>query len=323
VVSNAASAESSSLAGGPGDANTLSGVEPWGEATGPKSVARAAGRANVRVWVELAKPGITRLVLMTTALGALLARGHLSTFQWGCTLVGTALVVAAANALNQVAEIEIDALMERTRGRPLPTGRLTAGQARIGAFIAAAFGLGMLLAVEVTCALLALVALVVYVWLYTPLKRRTPHALYVGAVPGAMPPLIGYAAASRGVLDELGWVLFGILAIWQIPHFLAIAVFRREEYARAGLKVFSVTSAPRTVRWMIVGWSVVLLLVSLIPAYSGMASTLYLSLSVAFGLAFVFGAVLGLRRDSGYDWARSLFFASMPYLMVLFLGLLL
>jgi heme o synthase len=287
-----------------------------------KSIARRLSLAQrMAPWLELAKPGITRLVVSTTAFGALVAPGHLAPLTWLVLLLGTALVVGGANALNQVAEIESDALMERTRNRPLPTGRLEPAAAARAAFAAAGVGTALLLTVQPLSALLALAALISYVWIYTPLKRVTPHALYVGAVPGALPPLIGYAAASGGHLDAPAWALFVLLSVWQVPHFLAIAVFRRDEYARAGMPVFGVDSSPRAVRWLMLFWSLALFAVSLVPVSLGQGGKLYLSVALAFGAAFVVGTAFGLRRDAGPEWARSLFLASMPYLVLLFAGL--
>jgi protoheme IX farnesyltransferase len=276
---------------------------------------------SLEPWVQLAKPGVTRLVLVTTFFGGVVARGSMSLGRWGLTLVGTALVVAAANALNMFYEADADALMSRTRDRPLPRGRLTPEHVVRAATASALLGLGALLAVNLVSTALALLALVSYVWLYTPLKRSTPHALYVGAVPGAIPPLIGYAAMTGGRLDAPAFVLFLLLAVWQIPHFLAIVVFRESEYARAGFQVFTVCRSPLYVRRLMLTWSVILFAVSLLPVWIGMAGTLYLALAVGFGLPFLVGAAYGLRPGADVKWARSLFFASMPYLIVLFVGL--
>ncbi len=272
-------------------------------------------------WVQLAKPGVTRLVLVTTLFGALVAPGSMSLLHWALTLAGTALVVAAANALNMVAEVDADALMSRTRDRPLPRGRLSPRPVVRAAFFAAGLGLIGLSLVSLVSAALALLALVSYVWVYTPLKQRTPHALYIGAIPGAIPPLIGYSSMTMGKLDLAALVLFALLGVWQIPHFLAIAVFRRAEYERAGFKVFSVCRPQAQVRRLMLAWSVVLFAVSLLPAWLGMGGTLYLVLAVGFGLPFLLGAAYGLRADAGDRWARALFFASLPHLVVLFVGL--
>jgi protoheme IX farnesyltransferase len=243
--------------------------------------------------------------------------------RWLSTLFGTALVVAAANALNMVYEVDADALMSRTRDRPLPRGRLTPGPVVRVAVGAALLGLVVLSSINLVSALLALLALVSYVWVYTPLKRTTPYALYVGAVPGAIPPLIGYAAATGGRLDAAALTLFLLLGVWQIPHFLAISIFRQQDYAQAGFKVFSVCRSRQQVRWLMLVWSLVLFAVSLVPAWIGMAGTLYVALAVGFGVPFLLGAAYGLRAEADVNWARSLFFASMPHLVVLFVGLVL
>jgi heme o synthase len=275
----------------------------------------------LKPWRELAKPGVTRLVLITTFFGGLVAPGSMSIAHWVLTLLGTALVVASANALNMVYEADADALMTRTRERPLPRGRLTAPSVVRASMVSALLGLVALSAVNLVCVVLALLALVSYVWMYTPLKRITPHALYVGALPGAVPPLIGYAAITGGHLDLPAFVLFLLLAVWQIPHFLAIAMFRQEEYARAGFQVFTVCRSRMHVRRLMLVWSVILFGVSLLPVWVGMAGTLYLALALGFGLPFLLGAAYGLRGEADVNWARSLFFASMPHLVVLFVGL--
>lgn len=272
-------------------------------------------------WVQLAKPGVTRLVLVTTLFGGLVAAVPMSIGRWAVTLLGTALVVAAANALNMVHEVDADALMSRTRDRPLPSGRLAPGPVTRAALVAAASGLGLLCVIHVVSAALALLALASYVWVYTPLKRTTPHALYAGTIPGAIPPLIGYASATGGQLDAPAFVLFALLAVWQIPHFLAIAMFRRAEYQRAGFRVFTVCRSQRSVRRLMLGWSVALFAVSLVPAWLGMGGVLYLALALGFGIPFLAGAAYGLSSGADEHWAKSLFFASMPHLVVLFVGL--
>jgi protoheme IX farnesyltransferase len=287
----------------------------------PGLEASHAAVQRLRPWVELAKPGVTRLVLITTLLGGMVAPGHASLGRWLLTLLGTALVVAAANALNMAQEADLDALMPRTSGRPLPEGRLESAPVVRAALAAGAIGTAALLSVDLVSALLALFALLSYVWVYTPLKRITPHALYVGALPGAIPPLIGYASVTHGQLDARALALFALLAVWQIPHFLAIAIFRQAEYARAGLPVFTVCRSQASVRRLMLGWSVGLFVVSLLPIWLGMGGRLYAALAVGFGLPFLLGAAYGLKPEADLRWARSLFFASIPHLVVLFAGL--
>jgi heme o synthase len=277
--------------------------------------------ASVQPWVQLAKPGVTRLVLVTTLFGGLVAPGSLSPWRWVLTLAGTALTVAAANACNMLYEVDADALMTRTRDRPLPSGRLQKANVARVASLALCLGVIGLCAVNLLAAALAFLAFASYVWVYTPLKRTTPHALYVGTVPGAIPPLIGYAAVTGGRLDTAAFALFALLAVWQVPHFLAIAVFRRAEYERAGFQVFSVCRSRGEVRRLMLVWSVLLFAVSLVPAWLGMGGVLYTAIAVGFGLPFLLGAAYGLRSRADDNWARSLFFASMPHLVVLFVGL--
>jgi protoheme IX farnesyltransferase len=277
--------------------------------------------ASVEPWVQLAKPGVTRLVLVTTLFGGLVAPGSLAPWRWILTLAGTALVVAAANAFNMLYEADADALMTRTRDRPIPRGRLQKPAVARVASVALGVGLLGLSAVNLVAAALAFIAFSSYVWAYTPLKRTTPHALYVGTVPGAIPPLIGYAAVTGGSLDMPAFVLFALLAVWQVPHFLAIAMFRRDEYERAGFKVFTVCRPRSEVRRLMLVWSALLFGVSLVPVWLGMGGTLYAAIAVGFGLPFLLGAAYGLRSCADDGWARSLFFASMPHLVVLFVGL--
>jgi heme o synthase len=272
-------------------------------------------------WLQLAKPGVTRLVVLTTLFGWIVAPGSGDLVRCLLTVLGTTLVVVAANALNMVLEVDADALMTRTRLRPLPTGRIEPAHAQRAAYVAALLGVGMLALIDHTTALLALLALASYVWVYTPLKRITPYALYVGAVPGAIPPVMGYASASGGQLDLTALVLFGILFVWQVPHFIAIALFRSEEYARAGFKVFGAPGTEKSARRLLLAWSLVLFFGSLLPAVWGVAGTLYLALALGFGAMFVAGSAYGLSAAADRAWARSLFFASMPYLIVLLVGL--
>ncbi len=277
--------------------------------------------SSLEPWIQLCKPGVTRLVLVTTWFGGLLAPGHLSLGDWALTLGGTLAVVAAANAFNMAYEADVDALMSRTRDRPLPRGRLSRSQVMRAASVAALIGSAALALVHLSGVALALLALVSYVWVYTPLKRITPHALFVGAVPGAIPPLIGYACVTGGRLDAPAWALFVLLAVWQVPHFLAIAMFRESEYACAGIKVFTVCRSRAAVRRLMVGWSAALFAASLLPVWIGFAGTAYLAIAVGFGVPFVLGAAYGLRASADVHWARSLFFASMPHLVVLLVGL--
>jgi protoheme IX farnesyltransferase len=174
--------------------------------------------------------------------------------------------------------------------------------------------------VNLVAATLAGLALLSYVLVYTPLKRSTPLALHVGAVPGALPPLIGYASVAGG-LDAPAYALGAILLVWQLPHFMAIAIFRQSDYSAAGLKVYPVAlGLPRT-RRAIVTYSVVLLLVSLLPVPLGIAGLPYAIVAGVTGLCFLVWSLRGLSTPNVVSWARSLFLASMPYLVILFTAL--
>ena len=291
--------------------------------------AEASSRSNVagfvRDLVELGKPRVTALVIFTFGGGLLLAPGAVSVARALAALLGTTLIVAAANAINMYLERDVDALMRRTRGRPLPAGRLSPSVAlAFGALTGSAalpllFGGGGLLV-----ATLGLLAFYSYVWGYTPLKRKSPIALFIGAVPGAMPPLMGWATAT-GQLDPGGLALFAILFVWQIPHFIAIAIYRAEDYAGAGFRVISLTRSPRSTRATMVISSLALLAVTLLPYPLHIAGFIYGSVATGLGVIFVLMAfrVIGLAPDhpASKKWARGLFFYSLLYLTALFIAL--
>jgi protoheme IX farnesyltransferase len=282
--------------------------------------AAAAARAgSLRDYLALAKPRVTSLVIFTTAGGLWLAPGALSKLQIALTLLGTVLIVAAANALNMYLERDTDALMARTANRPLPAGRMEPSAALKFGLLLAAISVPLLtFAVGALPALLASVALVSYVLLYTPLKRRSATALLVGALPGAIPPLIGWTAAT-GHLDPPGVLLFALMFLWQVPHFLAITLFRKDEYARAGLVVLpNEPGGDETSRMNIVRYSVALLGVSLLFVPVRAAGWLYFWVAFVAGTAFFAHGLMGLRQGSGPRWARGLFLHSLLYLTVIF-----
>ena len=230
------------------------------------------------------------------------------------TLLGTALVAGGTNALNQVAERDLDALMRRTQMRPLPAGRLTSGQATVFAWTIALAGLAELAAfVNRPTVLLAAATLFSYVFVYTPLKRHTSLATLVGAVPGALPIVGGWAAAGAP-LDVRAGTLFGLMFLWQIPHFLALAWIYREDYERAGMKMLSVgdTDGAATFRQAMVN-AAALLPVGLVPFVLGMAGAVYFAgaLVVSAGL---FGLAVIAARTPSPASARRLFLATLIYL---------
>ena len=233
------------------------------------------------------------------------------------TLLGTALVAGGTNALNQVAERDVDALMHRTRNRPLPEGRLTPGAATVFAWTIAALGLAELaMFANAATAVLAAGTLVSYVYVYTPLKRRTTVATLVGAVPGALPIVGGWAAAGAP-LDARAGALFGLLFLWQIPHFLALAWIYREDYERAGLKMLSVGDEDGGVTFRQAMLNAAALFpVGLVPFVLGMAGAVYLAGALVLSVSLLALAIVAARAPSAQA-ARRLFLATLVYLPVI------
>jgi protoheme IX farnesyltransferase len=265
----------------------------------------------------LTKPRITLMVLITTAGGMWLA-GHPSPMRVLLTLIGTALVVAGANTLNMYLEREIDGRMARTRDRPLPAGRLSPSVALWMGIALGAISVPLLaFGVNKVTALLATFSLASYVLVYTPLKQRSPAALLVGAIPGAMPPLMGWTAVT-GELDAPGLVLFAIMFVWQVPHFLAITLYRTDDYTRAGFKILVAERGARVAKIHALVWLVALIPVSMLLVPVGVAHGIYPYAAPALGVALLVIGAMGLARDAGEKWARRLFFATLIYLPVLF-----
>jgi protoheme IX farnesyltransferase len=293
------------------------------------SYARAAQPRSIwsvfRDVVTLAKPRITGMVVFTAFGGYWLASKAFGVEMTSAVMVpllaGTALVVSGANALNMYLERDTDALMSRTKSRPLPTGRLSADVAlAFGVFCSAVSIPWLTLGVHPVTGLLAALALVSYVGAYTPLKRKSPAALLVGAVPGAIPPLLGWSAA-RGSVDGPGVILFFIMFLWQVPHFLAIATFRKTEYAAAGLKVTPVVHGDRVTRHHVVRYLAALVLASLLLVPYGIGGDTYMLTALVLGAAFFGVGAWGLRHTAGARWARALFATSMVYLTGIFVAL--
>ncbi|WP_437283615.1 heme o synthase [Sorangium sp. So ce375] len=287
--------------------------------------------------VSLTKPRITRMVAATMLGGmwvasrylraglageAAIDRAAVPPAQLALALLGTVLVVSGANALNMYIERDTDLLMERTRNRPLPARRLTPEVALwFGIALSAASIPVLFLGVNATTGALAALALLSYVLVYTPLKRRTTLSLPIGAIPGAIPPLLGWTSVT-GQIDAPGFLLFAVMFLWQIPHFLAISLFRQEEYGRAGLKVLPLEKGDRTTQRHIVGYLALLVLASMLFVPLGVAGPVYLGAAVLLGGAFFGLGVYGLRAGTGARWARQVFFASMVYLVLLFAALM-
>lgn len=279
---------------------------------------------QARDLLELTKPGIVRMCLVMTAGGLWLAPESAHWSVWLAALVGSGLAVASANAFNMAWEHEGDRLMARTRNRPVAAGRLPVRRAN--AFAGALGILAMVVLVlgtNLLTAVLAAFALLSYVLVYTPLKRVTPAALVIGAVPGAVPPLLGWTAVS-GSLDLPGAVLFGILLVWQMPHFLAISIFRKQDYANAGIRCVPVVRGETVAKVQAVAWALALVPLSLALTPLGVTGDIYLGVALALGLVFLAWTLKGLGvREPKADvrWARQLFVLSLVYLPALTLAL--
>ncbi len=278
-----------------------------------------AARPSLTDLVSLTKPGITRMITITTAVALFVAPGHVPVLTWILTLVGTALVVGAANSLNCYLERDVDRLMSRTRDRPLPAGRVEPETAlRLGLGLAVVSIPLLTFAVNPLTGLLAAAALVSYVLVYTPLKRRSPLSTLVGAVPGALPALMGWAAAT-GRIDPPAVVLFAIVFFWQMPHFLAIGTFRKDEYARAGFKILPIVHGDTLARVQMLRYAAALLPVSLLLAPLGAAGSVYFVGALVLGVAFLAMVAWGnFARVVAESWGRAVFHASLLYLTGIF-----
>jgi len=288
----------------------------------PAAVAleRLTTRERVAAYLELTKPRITFLIVLTSAAGFALASGaRIDYVALLRAMLGIALLSSGIATINQYMERDLDALMRRTANRPLPSGRLLPWEAL-------AFGVSLIVLAQVylavlvnpLTALLGLTVIAGYLFGYTPLKTRTSLSTMVGAFPGAVPPLIGWAAA-RGTIGLEAWVLFAILFLWQFPHFLAIAWMYREDYSRAGILMLPVVEPDgRVTAQQIVVYTVLLLPVSLIPAVLGISGKVYLYGAIVLGLLFLYSSVRAALSKSRQE-ARRLLLASVIYLPLLFI----
>jgi protoheme IX farnesyltransferase len=281
----------------------------------------------MRDYISLTKPRITWLILMSTGVGYFFGLSNLSWAQinwWAIlhTIIGTGLIASGTAALNQWSEREADAKMRRTSDRPLPAGRLQAGRAL-------AFGIGLAIAgfvelalfVNLLSGLLGVATLASYLFLYTPLKQRTWLSTTVGAFPGAMPPMIGFAAAA-GTLTAEAWVLFAILFLWQFPHFYAIAWMYRDDYARAGIRMLPVVEPDgQSTARQIVLFLLLLIPVSFVPVLLGMSGKVYLLGAVALGVWFMYSGIR-VTAERTTMRARAVLITSVFYLPLLY-GLML
>ena len=281
-------------------------------------------RSLVDLYLELSKARLSAMVVLTTAVGFIMGAPALTAGAWGrllLTIAGTSLAAGGANALNQLLERRRDAMMRRTRGRPLPSGAMSPMHGLLFALVAVYAGLAILgLAVSLGAMGLALATILIYILLYTPLKTRSTLNTLVGAVCGAIPPMIGWVAAS-GSLDRGAWILGGLLFVWQIPHFFALAWMYRRDYARGGFKMLPVLDpSGRLTGQVVVLMSLGLLPMGLAATLFGLAGWVYAVGSIALGTWLL---VVGLRlyATRSDESARRLFIASLVYLPLL-LGLM-
>ena len=277
---------------------------------------------TARDLAELTKPRVTVLVVVTELLGVVVAPARLPLATLCGVLLSTALAVGSANTLNCYLERDSDRQMERTRNRPLPARRLAPELAYcFGLALGAVALVWQLFSLGALTAGLTALAIVVYVAVYTPLKRVSPIALYAGAVPGALPPVIGYCAAS-GALELPAIALSALLFVWQVPHFLAIALLRKHEYARAGLRTLPVVHGDGAARVQIVAALALLLPTSLWLMQLGSAGRLYGASATLLGMAWLSAALFGDSRSRAERWARRMFVASLLYISLLVAALL-
>ncbi|MBV9067546.1 MAG: protoheme IX farnesyltransferase [Acidobacteria bacterium] len=271
----------------------------------------------MRDYLALSKSRIVMMVLITTAAGYLFGAKHVDWMLLLNTLLGTALVAAGTNALNQYIERDYDAKMRRTRLRPLPDGRIAPRAALVFSIAISILGtLYLGFAVNWLTAALGAFTLITYIFIYTPLKRLSAICTLIGAIPGAIPPLMGWTAAT-GVLGTGGWIIFAILFFWQLPHFMAISWMYRDDYARGGFAMLAVQDDDgRTTARHAVFYSFALLTVSVLPPLFGLSTFVYLAGAVIAGGALTFASFAFLASRTPVR-ARRLFMASNIYLVVM------
>jgi protoheme IX farnesyltransferase len=285
-----------------------------------EAVALTGTRARALDFVALGKPRLNFLVVVSALAGYVMGGAEgLGMLRLAGVLVGTGLVAGGASTFNQVYERDVDALMRRTRLRPLPDGRVQPSEAIAFAAAVSLTGLVILIATtNLLAAAVALATLLTYVVVYTPLKRRTSLATVIGAIPGALPPIIGWTAA-RGSLSPEAWMLFGIVFLWQLPHFLSIAWMFRDDYARAGFPMLPVIEPDgRSTGRQAVLYGAALIPLSLVPTLMRLTGDIYFAGALVLGLAFLALTIRFARSRSVRD-ARILFFSSIIYLPLIWI----
>ena len=278
----------------------------------------AVAPAGVTDYIEILKPRVMSLVVFTGLVGLVLAPGHLHPLLATVAMLCIAIGAGAAAAINMWYDRDIDAVMRRTASRPLPAGRMMPGEALgFGVVLGIGAVLMMGLAVNTVAAELLAVTIAFYVFVYTIwLKRRTPQNIVIGGAAGAFPPMIGWAAVT-GDVSLASLALFAIIFLWTPPHFWALALFRSDDYARAGVPMLPVTAGPAETRRQILIYTLALLPLTFVPWMIGLAGEFYLAAALVLGLVFVAGA-MAVWRDQGDAAARRLFGYSIVYLFLLF-----
>ena len=276
-------------------------------------------RIGASLW-ECSKPRLSAMVIITFAIGIFLGLPAPAGTPAGLFLrlviasVGLCFLVAGANIWNCWLERDVDAFMARTKNRPLVTGELKPFEAVLGAVFTSGAGLAALyFFTNPLTTTLGWLSLLSYVLLYTPLKRKSTTSLFVGAVPGALPPVMGWTAV-HGTLDIIPMLLFWILFLWQLPHFISIAIYRREEYARAGLKTLPLQIGVEPAKWQMLLYATLLVFVSFLPYFLHLAGSVYMGAALLMGLAFVWFCWESLQELEGSKAVRKVFFASLAYL---------
>ena len=277
--------------------------------------------ADVRDYFALLKPRVMTLVVFTGVVGLTLAPGHLHPVLALAAVLSIAVGAGASGAINMWYERDVDALMNRTRGRPLVRGKIAPAEALTFGVVLSLFSIMLLgLATNWVAAFWLAVASAFYVFVYTIwLKRRTPQNIVIGGAAGAFPPVIGWAAVTGHAPLE-AWLLFALIFFWTPPHFWALALYRSDDYARAGIPMLPVVKGKRHTKWQMLAYTLLLLPLSVAPVYVGMSSWLYGAVAVAMSLAFIGHAVRVLRHE-GDAAPRAMFFFSLFYLFILFAAL--
>ncbi|MCB9667155.1 MAG: protoheme IX farnesyltransferase [Myxococcales bacterium] len=273
---------------------------------------------TLRDIIALSKPRITLMVVLTTACGIWLAPVDVGIVTALVTIGATAGLVSAAGMLNCWLEIDVDARMSRTAKRPLPAGRVHPDIAlTVGLMLGVGSVLALCFLVNALTGLLGALALFIYVCVYTPLKLKSPKALLVGAVPGAMPPLMGWTAATNSI-DLAALCLFGVLFFWQMPHFIAISVFRKQDYMRAGVKVVPWVRGERAAVVHAVAYSLLLWISSVALYVVGPVGHLYGVAALLVGGMFFFSSLRGMWQPDLNRWSKQVFWLSLVFVTVLF-----